>query len=122
MLVGLALCVVMVVVQRVDSFHSIAIRSCQMSKVVMMSSPEEGGKEDLKKAMLNARKNLESNSSPGAGLATADEQSDAAYADLINTSMDQRFNTSTSLFTPFFIIISSVTALLEDSKGCLKRN
>lgn len=61
-----------------------------MSKVVMMSSPEEGGKEDLKKAMLNARKNLESNSSPGAGLATADEQSDAAYADLINTSMDQR--------------------------------
>ena len=28
--------------------------------------------------------------SPGAQLLTADEQSDAAYADLINTSMDQR--------------------------------
>jgi hypothetical protein len=28
--------------------------------------------------------------SPGAGLQTADEQADAAYADLINTTMDQR--------------------------------
>eukprot|EP00638_Chattonella_subsalsa_P002838 CAMPEP_0117758670 /NCGR_PEP_ID=MMETSP0947-20121206/15536_1 /TAXON_ID=44440 /ORGANISM="Chattonella subsalsa, Strain CCMP2191" /LENGTH=89 /DNA_ID=CAMNT_0005578941 /DNA_START=280 /DNA_END=549 /DNA_ORIENTATION=+ len=28
--------------------------------------------------------------SPGAGLATADEQSDAAYADLINTCVDQQ--------------------------------
>eukprot|EP00597_Dinobryon_sp_UTEXLB2267_P006830 CAMPEP_0170096892 /NCGR_PEP_ID=MMETSP0019_2-20121128/28874_1 /TAXON_ID=98059 /ORGANISM="Dinobryon sp., Strain UTEXLB2267" /LENGTH=98 /DNA_ID=CAMNT_0010319005 /DNA_START=584 /DNA_END=880 /DNA_ORIENTATION=+ len=40
--------------------------------------------------MKDARNNLLNKSSPGAGLDTADEQSDAAYADLINTSMDQR--------------------------------
>jgi len=40
--------------------------------------------------MSNARENAKQGLSPGAGLATADEQSDAAYADLINTSMDQK--------------------------------
>lgn len=40
--------------------------------------------------MLDARKCESSRLSPGAGLPTADEQSDAAYADLINTSIDQR--------------------------------
>jgi hypothetical protein len=53
-------------------------------------SSSGGQKEAIRRAMANARKNTVSNSSPGAGLATADEQSDAAYADLINTSMDQR--------------------------------
>jgi hypothetical protein len=45
---------------------------------------------ELEKAMKNARENQKKGLSPGAGLATADEQSDAAYADLINTSMDQK--------------------------------
>jgi len=43
---------------------------------------------ELKAAMKNARMNVKNRLSPGAGLATADEQSDAAYADLINTSID----------------------------------
>ena len=46
--------------------------------------------ESLEESMKNARKCSDRGLSPGAGLATADEQSDAAYADLINTSMDQR--------------------------------
>ena len=44
----------------------------------------------LTKSMLDARNCESSRMSPGAGLPTADEQSDAAYADLINTSIDQR--------------------------------
>mmetsp|Transcript_29238 Transcript_29238/g.49070 ORF Transcript_29238/g.49070 Transcript_29238/m.49070 type:complete len:164 (-) Transcript_29238:1284-1775(-) len=47
-------------------------------------------KENTRVAMENARKSYQSGLSPGAGLATADEQAEAAYADLINTSMDQR--------------------------------
>ncbi|CAM9741290.1 unnamed protein product, partial [Heterosigma akashiwo] len=46
--------------------------------------------EKLQAAMENARKNQEAGYSPGAGLKTADEQSDAAYADLINTCIDQQ--------------------------------
>ena len=42
------------------------------------------------KAMAAARQCAAKGLSPGAGLETADEQSDAAYADLINTSVDQR--------------------------------
>ena len=45
--------------------------------------------EDLAKAMRNARNNAAKNSSPGAGL-DAFEAAEAAYADLINTSMDHR--------------------------------
>lgn len=41
-------------------------------------------------AFRNARKNLDEKSSPGAGLETADEQAQAAYADLIITTFDQR--------------------------------
>lgn len=51
------------------------------------------GDEDVAataQAMTNARNCESAGLSPGAGLATADEQADAAYADLINTSMDQR--------------------------------
>ena len=46
--------------------------------------------ESIREAMKNARKSNSQGLSPGAQLLTADEQSDAAYADLINTSMDQR--------------------------------
>ena len=46
--------------------------------------------EDTAKAMAAARQCAAKGLSPGAGLETADEQSDAAYADLINTSIDQR--------------------------------
>jgi hypothetical protein len=47
--------------------------------------------EITKQAFVNAIKNTQDNLSPGADLETADEQSEAAYADLIKTSMDQRF-------------------------------
>lgn len=63
---------------------------------------------NIEKSLENARKNIIERKSPGAGLATAgvclfiytkyhtysisitDEQADAAYADLINTTMEQR--------------------------------
>lgn len=49
---------------------------------------EEGfGKIDLAKAMRNARENEKKGLSPGANL-DAFEAADAAYADLINTTMD----------------------------------
>ena len=51
----------------------------------------QSDKTYIKKAMENARINSKTNTSPGAGLLTAEEQSEAAYADLINTTMDQRF-------------------------------
>ena len=50
----------------------------------------QGRLESIKKAMDNARKSSMGGVSPGAQCLSADEQSDAAYADLINTSMDQR--------------------------------
>lgn len=51
-----------------------------------------GAAEDAStaKAMAAARECEAAGLSPGAGLATAEEQAEAAYADLINTSMDQR--------------------------------
>ena len=48
------------------------------------------GDENLMKAMENARNSASSKLSPGAGLMTAEEQAEAAFGDLINTSIDQR--------------------------------
>lgn len=45
---------------------------------------------NLESAMMKARLNAKMNSSPGAGLETSEEQMEAAYADLINTTVDQR--------------------------------
>ena len=50
----------------------------------------DGDDDSIVRAMKNARDNEGSGTSPGAGLPTAEEQAEAAYADLINTSMDQR--------------------------------
>ncbi|KAK3279594.1 hypothetical protein CYMTET_12527 [Cymbomonas tetramitiformis] len=47
----------------------------------------EGAKQ-IEQALEAARSNLAAGVSPGAGLSTAEEQADAAYADLINTSLD----------------------------------
>jgi len=61
------------------------------SKLVPNDSNEDDDDDaKLSDSMKNARDCERSGLSPGAGLQTADEQSDAAYADLINTSMDQR--------------------------------
>lgn len=59
-------------------------------QMMMMMSVRDGDDDSIVRAMKNARDNEGSGTSPGAGLPTADEQADAAYADLINTSMDQR--------------------------------
>lgn len=45
---------------------------------------------DLETAMANARENLALGKSPGAGLESAFDQADAAYADLIVTSVDDQ--------------------------------
>lgn len=46
--------------------------------------------EKTRIAMLNARKNSATKTSPGANLSTAEEQAEAAFADIINTSMEQQ--------------------------------
>lgn len=53
-------------------------------------------RRNIVEAMKNARKSEQNKLSPGAELLSADEQSDAAYADLINTSMDQRLFTKSN--------------------------
>lgn len=45
---------------------------------------------DLERAMKNARANLKEGRSPGAGLESAFDQADAAFADLIVTSVDDQ--------------------------------
>jgi hypothetical protein len=51
---------------------------------------EQEEKDRTRTAMENARMNSAKRMSPGAGLPTAEEQAEAAFADMINTSMDQR--------------------------------
>eukprot|EP00667_Euglena_gracilis_P010003 EG_transcript_10180 len=50
-------------------------------------SEELSGASAIQKALQDARLNLSEGKSPGAGLASAEEQAEAAYADLINTSL-----------------------------------
>ena len=69
-------------------FNAISIRNRTIR--LLESKDVNNEKENIKKAMENARVNSKTNTSPGAGLLTAEEQSEAAYADLINTTMDQR--------------------------------
>ncbi|CAM9285049.1 unnamed protein product [Scytosiphon promiscuus] len=55
------------------------------------SSDDSGdGEIDLGSAMKNARANLAAGTSPGAGLESAFDQADAAFADLIVTSIDDQ--------------------------------
>ena len=77
----------------------------------MQKSSKEGDIGDrnasdaLEKSLLNAKRNIESKSSPGANLETADEQADAAFADIIYSSMQQR----------------GITELSEDEKALLAK-
>lgn len=48
------------------------------------------GDIDLERAIENARANLAAGKSPGAGLESAYDQADAAFADLIVTSVDDQ--------------------------------
>ena len=56
---------------------------------VLMSGEDDLAPQNIKAAMAKARDIAERGGSPGAGL-DAFAAADAAYADLINTSMDQR--------------------------------
>lgn len=84
-LVSLALC-------PVSSFLSFLSRAPTRTHFLSCSDGKSLDLDDssLQKAMRKARDCASKQLSPGGGLATADEQSDAAYADLILTSMDQR--------------------------------
>lgn len=55
-----------------------------------LSGRARDGDIDLNKAIANARTNLAEGRSPGAGLESAFDQADAAFADLIVTSVDQQ--------------------------------
>ena len=55
-----------------------------------LSGVAQDGDIDLNKAMTNARVNLAEGRSPGAGLESAFDQADAAFADLIVTSVDDQ--------------------------------
>lgn len=63
-----------------------------VSRCVLSGSDGSRGDDgiDLEKAMANARANLGEGRSPGAGLESAYDQADAAYADLILTSVDDQ--------------------------------
>ena len=71
---------------------------CCHSNIALKMSQEGTGDKDLnsaasdslEKSLLNAKRNIETKSSPGANLQTADEQADAAFADIIYSSMQQR--------------------------------
>ncbi|CAM9176668.1 unnamed protein product [Pylaiella littoralis] len=54
------------------------------------NSSDGDGVIDLNSAMANARANLAAGTSPGAGLESAFDQADAAFADLIVTSIDSQ--------------------------------
>lgn len=58
--------------------------------VALAAAQEEAGDIDLEQAMKNARANLKEGRSPGAGLESAFDQADAAFADLIVTSVDDQ--------------------------------
>lgn len=75
---------------RLGNHFTFRLKSSSMTSLGKQSSENSESVSDLKAAMDKARMCQANNLSPGAGLLTADEQSDAAYADLINTSMDQR--------------------------------
>ena len=72
------------------SVHRNSICDQRQQSLRMQMAVRDGDNDSIVRAMKNARDNEGRGTSPGAGLPTADEQADAAYADLINTSMDQR--------------------------------
>eukprot|EP00611_Tribonema_gayanum_P028410 TRINITY_DN72_c0_g1_i1.p2 TRINITY_DN72_c0_g1~~TRINITY_DN72_c0_g1_i1.p2 ORF type:complete len:136 (-),score=29.80 TRINITY_DN72_c0_g1_i1:1095-1502(-) len=73
-----------------------------------------GGDIELAKALDNARRNLEEGKSPGAGLATAEEQADAAYADLILTSVDQKVSHKLLLLLLLVLVLRHMHACAPD--------
>eukprot|EP00903_Cladosiphon_okamuranus_P010858 g10256.t1 len=77
--------------QTVRDFDWILAGKGQETEERQNSRDDEGdGGIDLISAMANARANLAAGTSPGAGLESAFEQADAAFADLIVTSVDSQ--------------------------------
>lgn len=66
------------------------VRRCFGGEVVVRAATQGADDIDLERAMENARANLKEGRSPGAGLESAFDQADAAFADLIVTSVDDQ--------------------------------
>ena len=87
------LSVVALCVLRLSSSFLSSSRRCSSSVARLpcrRSSEAQGLDGALAESLLRAKECADAGLSPGAGLASADEQSDAAYADLILGSMDQQ--------------------------------
>jgi hypothetical protein len=70
--------------------HPLAAPSKVRRRRSLSADEEPALPVDLGRAITDARRNLEQGVSPGAGLATAEEQAEAAFADLLVTSIDQK--------------------------------
>ena len=77
------LCICLICLSGHFAFRTVKLHSFGISSLLNCQ-------QDLIKAMENARNSSKKFKSPGAGLPTAEEQADAAFGDLINTSMDQQ--------------------------------
>ena len=83
----------------VYGFKQLPLMSPQarLAKTLLSSAKEQqqpklssNSNKDIDKAIAAAKECERNGLSPGAGLPTAEEQAEAAYADLINTSVSQR--------------------------------
>ena len=82
---------VLLVLSSVDAFlHRGSSASRRPMRFPAAENSSTFSAEETARAMEAARVCAAKGLSPGAGLATADEQAEAAYADLINTTVDQR--------------------------------
>jgi hypothetical protein len=112
-----ALCVALIMnrVRIVNAFHYPKYKYHGMS-----FSLHSARDIDLEKGLINARQNIDRGESPGAGLPTAYEQSDAAYADLILTSVVQKviFNRN-KLNKSFMKSNNSCTILFRSIKNTI---
>lgn len=64
--------------------------SMERKREILRCTTQGSDDIDLRNGMMNARANLAEGRSPGAGLESAYDQADAAYADLIVTSVDNQ--------------------------------
>lgn len=64
--------------------------SVEIKRAILRCSTHDSDNIDLRNGMMNARANIAEGQSPGAGLESAYDQADAAYADLIVTSVDNQ--------------------------------
>ena len=81
---------VLVAIHACRAFKSRAYMSSRRLALHLSKSTADRDNTDLERALAQAKENRDSNQSPGAGVEDAFEAAEAAYADLILTSIDQR--------------------------------